>query len=383
MHIALPDEVKFVLAKLNSAGYEAFAVGGCVRDSIMGNTPNDWDICTSAKPGKTAEIFASHRLIEIGIKHGTVGVVVNGNVLEVTTYRIDGDYLDSRHPDNVLFTDLLEEDLKRRDFTVNAMAYNPLVGVVDCFDGISDIKNKILRCVGEPHKRFSEDALRILRAMRFSSKLNFEIGDATEAAMFDLKDTLKKIAVERIRVELDGILNGKNADRVIHKYSEIISTFIPNFNADLLPELYGDLHIRRALFFTSVGDVEKNMSRLRYSNADIAEVSAVYSNKNIKLTCDAVLIKRLLGKIGKKNLLILLNIQYPDGNEEIEQLIEKCSKECYRITDLAIDGNDLKKLGFVGKDIKNELERLLESVITEKVPNDKNTLLDNIKSQEV
>jgi len=383
MHIALPDEVKYLLDKLNASGFEAFAVGGCVRDSIMGNTPNDWDICTSAKPEKISEVFNDHRLIEIGIRHGTVGVIIDGQVFEITTYRIDGDYLDNRHPDNVVFTELLEEDLKRRDFTVNAMAYNPLAGIVDCFDGVSDIKNKTLRCVGEPHKRFSEDALRILRAMRFSSKLGFAIEEKTKAAMFDLKDTLNKIAVERIRCELDGIIDGKNAIEVLNEYGEIIRTFVPDFQADLLPGIYGNLNVRRALFFTSVGDVEKNMLRLRYSNADIAEISAIHLNKNIKLTPDAVLIKRLLGKIGKKNLFLLLKFQFPDGNKEIEHMIEKCSEDCYKITDLAINGNDLMKIGFVGKDIKSELERLLELVITEKVENKKEALSEAIKLQEV
>lgn len=381
--IVLPYEVKYVLEKLNSAGYEAFAVGGCVRDSIMGNTPNDWDICTSAKPDKTAEIFASHRLIEIGIKHGTVGVIVDKKLLEITTYRIDGDYLDSRHPEDVLFTDLLEEDLKRRDFTVNAMAYNPSIGIVDCFCGVKDIENKILRCVGEPDKRLSEDALRILRAIRFSSKLGFAIESNTRTAMFDLKNLLNKIAAERIRCELDGILNGKDANKVLDEYAEIIRVFIPDFQTESLPTLYGDLSIRRALFFTSVGNIEKNMSYLRYSNADIAEVSAVYSNKNTRLKSDTVLIKRLLRKIGKKKLLLLFKIQFPDGNVEIERLIEKCSKECYRITDLAIDGNNLIEMGFVGKDIKTELERLLELVITEKIQNKKECLLNQIERQEV
>ncbi len=380
--ITLPDEVKYVLEKLNSEGYEAFAVGGCVRDSIMGNIPNDWDICTSAKPNKISEVFSSHRLIDIGIKHGTVAVIVDGKMFEVTTYRIDGDYNDSRHPDNVLFTDLLQEDLKRRDFTVNAMAYNPSVGIVDCFDGISDINNQVLRCVGEPHKRLSEDALRILRAVRFSSKLGFSIEKESKNAMFELKESLNKIAVERIRVELDGILNGKNALEVLREYADIIRTFVPDFNPDLLTELYGSLSVRRALFFTSVGNVEKNMSALRYSNADISEISAIDSCKNIQLKPDSVLIKKLLGKIGKKNLLLLLDFKLPEGDKKIEQLVEKCSEECYRINDLAVNGNDLMKMGFVGKDIRLILEKLLEDVITGKLPNNKKILLENIKPQE-
>ncbi|MBQ3004304.1 MAG: CCA tRNA nucleotidyltransferase [Clostridia bacterium] len=380
--ITLPDEVKYVLEKLNSNGYEAFAVGGCVRDSIMGNIPNDWDICTAAKPDKISEIFSTHRIIDIGIKHGTVAVMVDGNLLEVTTYRIDGDYNDSRHPDKVLFTDLLQEDLKRRDFTVNAMAFNPSVGLIDCFDGISDINNKVLRCVGEPLTRLSEDALRILRAVRFSSKLGFSVEDKTKEAMFELKDTLNKIAVERIRVELDGILNGKKALKAIKEYSDIIRTFVPDFNPDLLTSLYGSLSVRRALFFTCAGDIEKNMTKLRYSNADISEIVALDSCKDIELKPDPILIKRLLGKIGKKNLLLLLDFRLPGKSKSFEQLVEKCSKECYLIRDLAVNGNDLMKIGFSGKDIRLILEDLLEKVITGKLPNNKKILLENIKLQE-
>lgn len=194
MRINLPEKVDYILKKLQKQGFEAYAVGGCVRDALLGREPEDWDITTSAKPEQVKEIF--RRTIDTGIQHGTVTVMLDKEGFEVTTYRIDGDYEDGRHPLEVQFTGDLIEDLKRRDFTINAMAYNEEEGLVDAFDGIGDLQNKIIRCVGNPKERFSEDALRMLRAVRFAGQLDFEIEEKTKEAIQKLVSNLNKISAE-------------------------------------------------------------------------------------------------------------------------------------------------------------------------------------------
>lgn len=213
MHINLPKKVDYILKKLQEQGFEAYVVGGCVRDALLGREPEDWDITTSAKPEQVKEIF--RRTIDTGIQHGTVTVMIEKEGFEVTTYRIDGDYEDSRHPAEVQFTSDLIEDLKRRDFTINAMAYNEEEGLVDAFSGVGDLKNGIIRCVGDSIERFSEDALRMLRAVRFAGQLDFEIEEKTKQAIVELSPNLEKISAERIRVELDKLLCSKRPEHLM------------------------------------------------------------------------------------------------------------------------------------------------------------------------
>lgn len=213
MHINLPEKVDYILKKLQEQGFEAYAVGGCVRDALLGREPEDWDITTSAKPEQVKEIF--RRTIDTGIQHGTVTVMMEKEGFEVTTYRIDGDYEDSRHPKEVQFTSDLIEDLKRRDFTINAMAYNRQEGLVDVFDGTKDLKKGAIRCVGNPIERFSEDALRMLRAVRFAGQLDFKIDAETKQAIVKLSSNLKNISAERIRVELDKLLCSKKPEYLL------------------------------------------------------------------------------------------------------------------------------------------------------------------------
>ena len=210
MTIQLPDKVKQIINRITEAGYEAYAVGGCIRDSILGRVPDDWDITTSATPQQVKQLF--RRTIDTGIQHGTVTVMLDREGFEVTTYRIDGKYEDGRHPTEVTFTPNLEEDLKRRDFTINAMAYNDRAGLVDEFDGIGDLEKGVIRCVGEPKDRFGEDALRMLRAVRFSAQLGFSIDEATKAAITELAPNLEKISAERIQVELVKLLTSDHPD---------------------------------------------------------------------------------------------------------------------------------------------------------------------------
>lgn len=231
LKILCPDFVNTALALLSEGGFDAFVVGGCVRDAVMGRTPNDWDMTTSSSPEETMAVFKDFRTVPTGLKHGTVTVIINGEPLEITTMRIDGQYSDSRRPDSVEFTSDISKDLCRRDFTVNAMAYSPRSGIVDPFGGLHDIKNGIIRCVGEADARFGEDALRIIRALRFASVLGFEIAGETAQSIKNNYPLLGEIAKERIRVELIKLLQGKNVEKILTEYKEIIFYIIPELKA--------------------------------------------------------------------------------------------------------------------------------------------------------
>ena len=227
LFLQLPSPVSVLLRRLNESGFSAYVVGGCVRDSMLGLQPHDWDICTSALPEQMQEVFHDLHTVETGLKHGTLTVVVDHVPYEVTTYRIDGDYTDHRHPDSVHFVDNLTEDLARRDFTVNAMAWNPETGLADPFDGQTDLAAGLIRCVGEAEKRFDEDALRILRALRFASVYDFAIEPSTSAALRKMAPDLSRVAGERIREELLKLLCGKAAGRILREYPEVLAEIIP------------------------------------------------------------------------------------------------------------------------------------------------------------
>ena len=227
----IPKEAALALHTLQSNGHLAFVVGGCVRDSLLGRTPNDWDVTTSALPEEVADCFRNFRVIETGLQHGTLTVLVDGTPIEITTFRNDGIYLDHRHPVGVTFSNTVEDDLARRDFTVNAMAYHPERGLVDLFGGREDLKNRVIRCVGDPVTRFREDGLRILRAIRFASVLGFSLDEKTKAAVRSEKSLLEFIAPERIREEFCKLLCGVNAENVIREYVDVIGQFLPELLA--------------------------------------------------------------------------------------------------------------------------------------------------------
>lgn len=259
MEIGLPEKVSSILNTLLSAGFEAYAVGGCIRDSLLGKEPKDWDITTSAKPDEVKSLF--QKTIDTGIEHGTVTVVIGREGFEVTTYRIDGKYEDSRHPKEVTFTPNLLEDLKRRDFTINAMAYNQIDGLVDAFDGIRDLKRGIVRCVGEARQRFKEDALRMMRAVRFAAQLGFSIEEDTYAAICEMSPDLKRISAERICTELVSLLVSGHPEEMRTLYQTgITNVILPEFNAMMQTEQHNPHHIY------SVG--EHTLNALCYVDAD-------------------------------------------------------------------------------------------------------------------
>ncbi len=239
--IHLPDKVRYIITKLEAAGYEAYAVGGCVRDSLLRRTPSDWDVTTSAKPQQIKAVF--RHTIDTGIQHGTVTVMLDREGFEVTTYRIDGEYEDSRHPKEVIFTANLIEDLKRRDFTINAFAYNDQSGIVDAFDGIKDLHQGIIRCVGEASERFGEDALRMLRAVRFSAQLGFSIAEDTRSAIRALAPSLAKISAERIQAELVKLLVSDHPDHMRDAYGlGITAVILPELDAAFATQQHNPHH---------------------------------------------------------------------------------------------------------------------------------------------
>lgn len=273
--INIPKNPALAVKMLIDAGFEAGVVGGCNRDAIMGETPHDWDICTSATPDEILVVFKEFRQLTMGLKHGTVVIIIDDEDIEITTYRVDGEYSDGRRPDNVAFTRNLIEDLSRRDYTQNAIFYNDIKGIVDPFNGVNDIKHKVIRCVGNPDKRLKEDALRILRGIRFASKLGFQVEEATKKAMFSNKDLLENVSIERITVEFIKTLQGKNAKVVLDEFREVISYIIPEIKPMIGFKQNNPYHIYDVWKHTiiSVSEAEDIVVKLTMFFHDIAKPS--------------------------------------------------------------------------------------------------------------
>lgn len=391
----IPDYVKIVLDKLNNAGYGAYLAGGSVRDYLMGKTPSDYDIASSAFPEETKAVFRGFPVIETGIKHGTVTVVSNGKNIEITTFRIDGDYADGRHPKSVMFSRELSEDLKRRDFTVNAMAYSPKSGIVDLFGGKEDIKNKVIRCVGEADRRFSEDALRILRGLRFSSVLGFSIAPSTAKSIHKNKNLLEKISKERIFSELKKLLCGNRAGEVLQEFSDVAEEIIPQF-CEINEEKYAficgklkncgnDVKVRLSFFLS--GFDEKIASDILHNlKADNKTISFV--KNTIEALSKPLRTKPEIKRFLRKNSYEILSAVIKIGNltennsmDETKRLADEIIKngECYLLSQLALNGNDIISMGYTGGETGKILELLFEAVITGKLENKREILQKYIK----
>ncbi len=438
--INLPQGVCEVLEKLNSAGFESYAVGGCVRDSLLLKNPEDWDVTTKATPEKVVELF-SPDVILTGLKHGTVTVRHKGKNYEVTTFRSDGKYNDSRHPEKVEFVSCLQEDLKRRDFTVNAMAYSEKSGLIDLYGGLSDLKNGVLRAVGNPEERFCEDALRILRGVRFVSTTGFSIEENTLKAMLKSVDGLKKVSAERVFLEMDKMLLGDHAEKALLVAPEIIFAVIPEMRKcyKFLQRSKWHLHdvythtviatksVRqdRALrwcmllhdiakpdkfFLDDVGEghfyghpelsfemADKILTRLKMPNKLKNEVLILIKNHDVYLPTEKKKIKRQLYKFGEDILLKLLEVKFADNqgqgtelalaeNEKLFQIKDCVQKvvdsgECYSLKTLAVSGKDVLELGFSGEMVGKVLDALLKDVIDENIPNERQRLIKSILSR--
>ena len=384
MNIALPSFVQSALSLLIQAGFEAYVVGGCVRDSLMGQEPADWDITTSALPTEIIDVFSEYPTINTGLQHGTITVIVEDAPLEITTYRVDGQYVDGRHPAFVTFTSLLTEDLKRRDFTINAMAYHPDAGLIDPFNGQADIQARTIRCVGEPMERFSEDALRILRALRFSAVLGFAIDEKTAMAIHRLADTLCCVSIERITAECKRLICGKNVDEILRNYGDVFTVFLPeiadSFGTLSLSKVPAVPYARLATLFyhsnAGTDTVESALRRLRLDTQTIGNVKCLLSVPKMQEFAGDAYLLRLLHHLGPKLIFDYFAILDTD-----ERLIERTRQllvenVCYRIAMLAVTGDDLLSVGISpGPDIGNTLLDLLYAVIDNKCLNEKEALL--------
>lgn len=391
----IANPAKKAINIIEENGYDAWLVGGCVRDLIMEKVPADWDITTTALPNEILRIFNDYKTVEIGVAHGTVAVIIDEICLEITTLRTEGAYTDFRHPQNVNFTQSLSEDLSRRDFTMNAIAYSPKDGIVDIFCGIQDIKNKIIRCVGNPNKRFQEDGLRIIRALRFAAVLGFDMHEDTLNAVNYNKKMLSHVAKERQLAEMNKLILGKFAYQVLINSSEVFMEIIPEINmanfeeiANVILYLPYDLIARWGAVFQIAfnGDFQKAqevMRKMRFDNFTIKNVRLLIENQN-QIPETKLDIKKLLAKLKKDNFLRHLEIIKAKKliNEakyiEIYTLPEIIMKnrECISIKDLKINGNDLKLIGFKGKKIGEILDLMLEEVMAEKIKNNEESLID-------
>ncbi|PKM63181.1 MAG: CCA tRNA nucleotidyltransferase [Firmicutes bacterium HGW-Firmicutes-21] len=381
MLIKLDNTTEYILSVLEKAGFSAYIVGGLLRDLLLGNPTHDIDIATNALPGQVKELFAEYPVIDTGIKHGTVTLLIEHIPYEITTFRTEGIYSDNRRPDTVSFTDSIEQDLKRRDFTINALAYNNTSGLVDLFGGLDDLNNRVLRAVGEPKNRFSEDSLRIIRALRFSSVLDLEIEPQTKSAMFGCSHLLRNIAVERIFNELINILGGVRFDRVLRELFPIFSLIMPEIvlpSKDVTP-LNNPFFILSALFKDEY-DARRALHRLKADNDTVKRVTMLISS--MAIPDEVVQIKLLLSRIGTAVLDIALfrELFYEEKGtyERVRNVLE--SGECYSLGQLALNGADIVSLGFSGAEVGEVLKKLLDMVISGNIENKKEALVNAVKS---
>lgn len=390
----LPSGVLFIINRLRESGYSAHLVGGSVRDSLIGRALGDFDITTDALPAETKAVFSDHRTVDTGIKHGTLTLVLDGIPYEITTYRVDGDYKDSRHPESVTFTASLAEDLARRDFTVNAMAYSPECGLVDPFRGQCDAALKLIRAVGDPYVRFDEDALRILRALRFASVLGFEIEANTAIAARELASHLNAISKERVYAELKKLVAGANAYDVIAEYSDVLAIAIEGLEvkklpgkdrfqrADLLTRLAALIHLNSDEPTECAERILSELKTDKFTRTHIISVFKAYEGASFDTERDALYALANHGSeaaFGAVELGILLG-RFTEREREILSSAYKSDKP-YMISHLAIRGGDLTAIGIKGERIGDTLTALLYAVIDGRVENDKEALVRYAKDK--
>lgn len=441
MNIQLPEDVRYIIHTLQDAGHEAFVVGGCVRDSLLSRTPDDWDITTSARPEETKALF--RRTIDTGIQHGTVTVMLHKKGYEVTTYRVDGEYEDGRHPKEVIFTGNLIEDLKRRDFTINAMAYNEESGLVDAFSGKQDLEKGIVRCVGDADERFTEDALRIMRAVRFSAQLGFSIEEKTKEAIRGHAGNLKKVSAERIRTELTKLVLSPHPEYLILAWETgITGVILPEFNRLMqtpqrnphhcwnvgehtlraMQAVRPDRVLRLVMLFHDFGKpdcaatdengidhfrghgawsskmAEEILKRLRYDNDTIDRVRELVYWHDMEILPEKRAVRRAAAKVGKELFPLLLEVKHADlaaqsdyqriQKEEwlhsLQVIYEQIREEgdCLALKDLAVTGRDLIAAGMKpGPGLGQALQDLLQLVLEDPSRNSKEYLLSNLPKE--
>lgn len=436
--ILVPPKPRRILERLASAGFAAYAVGGCVRDSLLGTVPQDWDICTSARPEEITACFCGERTILTGARYGTVTVLMDDMSYEVTTFRTDLGYSDSRHPDVIRFVSSLHQDLARRDFTVNAMAADASGTVIDCFGGAEDLQKGVIRCVGQPSERFAEDALRILRALRFAARLGFSVEPDTADAIHAHKERLHNVAAERLRKELRGLLCGRNAAAVMEEFSDVLCVIIPELAPCMGFWQYNPHHtmdvwhhtlcalqetepqeaLRLAVLLHDIGKPavfsmdkclvghfyghavvsgamsERILRRLHYDNATVSLVTTLVREHDFSASAtDERRLRRLLGRFGEKTIRLLLRLRRADrlgkgkgdraavetDTAQLEALLERIlrEKQCLTLQGLRLNGNDLLAMGVPrGRMIGRILQCLLNAVLEGELVNERSALVD-------
>lgn len=435
----IPGFAREVLQELSDNGFEAWCVGGCVRDTLLGRIPGDWDVTTSARPEETMRVFGQ-RAIPTGVNHGTVTVRTAGQPVEVTTYRCDGDYTDHRHPVSVTFSDSLREDLRRRDFTVNAMAMNLQGAIADPFDGRADLQARILRCVGEPKLRFQEDALRILRGLRFASVLDFSLEKNTAQALWEQRALLREISAERIQAELVKLLCGSGVCKILLDYSDVLSVILPEIapavgfdqrnrhhcydvwehTARSVAAISADPVLRTVMLLHDLGKpasftldaagtghflghakiskaiAEAILCRLRFSTVDREDISILVEQHDRLIAATEKSVGRALMKFGERNFRRLLAVKRADNlaqapaylgrqkeYDAVEMILNRLLEQnaCFSLRQLAVNGRDLTAMGYHGVEVGKILQLLLRKVVDGALSNDRTALLHAAETQ--
>lgn len=392
-NMRLPEDVLFILARMREQGYSAHVVGGSVRDSLIGRELGDFDITTNATPNETKAVFKDYKTVDTGIKHGTVTLVLHGAPYEITTYRVDGNYKDSRHPESVTFTASLAEDLSRRDFTVNAMAYDTEGGLCDPFGGREDADRRLIRAVGDPYVRFDEDALRILRALRFASVLGFDLEEKTAEALRELACRLCAISKERVYAELKKLLMGADAVKILSEYPSVLEIVLGGIKIEKLParELFCDADIYTrlgAIFLLNTDDpaaaAERALADLKtdkFTRTHISSVLSAYNNASLDSRRNALIALAKYGTEVTEGVLALGILAGRFGKSERAILTSALESGIpYAISDLAVRGGDLAALGIKGERIGEALNSLLYAVIDGRAENEKNALISFLKA---
>lgn len=435
----LSESAARVVGILEEQGFEAFCVGGCVRDALMGREPHDYDVTTNALPDQMKQCFRGLHLIETGLKHGTLTVRIGGESVEVTTYRVDGEYLDNRRPSEVFFASDIRDDLSRRDFTVNAMAYSPTRGLVDEFGGREDLGRRLIRCVGDPDRRFGEDGLRILRALRFASVLDFDIDGDTAYSIHKNLSLLTNISSERIAAELFKLVGGVGAERILLAYPDVLCKIIPEFEPSVgfdqknpyhIYDVYthslralgaadGDVYVKLAVLFHDIGKpacfsedgkgghfyghhtvsaelTERALRRLKADGKTLRTVVKLVDNHDRSIPVTQKGVRRLLAALGEEDARRLLSVRRADNSalvgwlteprlaelDEIQTLLDEVIAEgnCLSLKTLAVHGDDLLALGMKpGREIGDMLNRLLGKVLDGELPNEREALLAQVR----
>ena len=395
--LRLPPAAQAVIGRLEEAGLEGVAVGGCVRDLLLGREPGDVDIATSALPEQVMEVFSDCRRISVGLRHGTVCVIWRGEPVEITTYRRDGAYSDGRHPDGVVFTGRLEEDLARRDFTINGMAYSGRRGLVDRFGGLEDLERPLIRPIGEGERRFREDALRILRAFRFQAQLSFALSAETTGAAAACAPLLRRVSPERITAELSRLLVSPDAGRAVCSMAQagILSWILPPVGEPILQAVgrsAPQVSLRLALLLSPLdgGEAENRLSCLRLARDRVEEVRFCLEHRSAPCPQTIRETRQRMHQWGVQPFLLLCRfcgLLHPSEGKGwqaaaqwAKQILE--NGECWSLPQLAVNGRDVQRLGFTGKAVGRALEQALQWVISGELPNEKACLLGRLQKEQ-